>query len=150
MAGAAPPNSAATNLVQDARQQVLQALGLRVPRDDVRVGRDGGLDWPHNSKWDIEIANLAGHTGKRAGSPFGLLKWMTLPLSCAARAASQKAAGQQQRDHRCHCRTLKRLTSSIPGIVLTPSRFRVFWSRLSSIGRRQQRELGLGGRGTRN
>ena len=61
MAGVAPPNSAATNLVQDARQQVLQALGLRVPRDDVRVGRDGGLDWPHNSKCDIEIASRRAH-----------------------------------------------------------------------------------------
>ena len=47
----APPWYArAANLVQDARQQVLQALGLRMPGDDVRVGSDGGLDWPHNSK----------------------------------------------------------------------------------------------------
>jgi hypothetical protein len=47
--GAPPSNGRATNLVQDARQQVLQALGLRVARDDVRVGRDGGLDWPHKA-----------------------------------------------------------------------------------------------------
>ena len=49
------------------------------------------------------------HLGSARCAPFGLLKWMTVPLS------------------------LKRLTSSMAGMLFTPRRFSVFCSRLSSV-----------------
>ncbi len=107
-----------------ARARCQRTLGLRRPADHVRVGRNARLHCRVASAAPRgRVSAAARHAGGRlAGglvglaaapalgwrAPFGLVKWMTVS-------------------------SLKMFTSSMPGMVFTPSRFSVFCRRLSSV-----------------